>query len=155
MNEMIMIQLLSHSFEGNLVEWFRNLTSQSIHKWGQLYQGLIKRFLIYGDDTTFLSLIKFIKRHMYETTDNFNIIFEKTWKSIPTKMRPTSSQALVYYRKAFHPNINILVIIYWDSFLIVYQTANTIEYMMVPFGKLQPKSIMPPFSNLSPKKAPL
>lgn len=87
--------------------------------------------------------------------DDFNVRFEKKWKSIPTKIRPTNAQALVYYRKSFHPNINMLIIMYRETFLEVYQIEKTPKHTLLSSTKLQLKFIMPLFPNLPPKKAPL
>jgi len=154
MDETVMTRLLSYSFKGNVVEWFRTLTPQSINIWGKLFQDLIKTFAEYIDDSTFLSLISCIKRHPHESIDNFNIIFEKTWKSILTRIRTTNSQALVYYRKNFHPDLNVLIFISKETFLEVYQIEKIAKYMLVSFEKMQLRSIIPLFSNLPPNKYP-
>lgn len=100
-------------------------------------------------------LITCIKRHPYEYIDDFNLRFEKTWKSIPTRIRLTNAQALIYYKKAFLLDLNVLIVIPGDTFPEVYQTAKTIKYTLVSSGKIQPRSIIPLFPNLPPKQAPL
>lgn len=60
--------------------------------------------------------------------DDFNTHFEKTWKTIPTKIKPTNAQALVYYRKAFQPDLNMLIVIYKHDFFKVYQIAKTSKH---------------------------
>lgn len=34
-DEIMMNRLLSHSFEGKIIEWFKTLTPQSINSWGE------------------------------------------------------------------------------------------------------------------------
>lgn len=152
-DEMVMNILLSHSFEGKVVEWFQTFTPKSINTWGELCQALIKIFVTDGDDSTFLSLIACIKRHPHESINEFNIIFEKIWKYILVMIRPTNAQALVYYRKCFLPNLNMLIVMSGDTFLNVYQMAKTFEHTFVSYGKMQPRIIIPLFLNLSPKQA--
>lgn len=69
----IMMRLLSYSFKVKVATWFGTLTFQSINRWGELYQDLIKRFAEDGDDNTFLSLIACIKRYLHESIDDFNL----------------------------------------------------------------------------------
>lgn len=90
-----MTKLLSHSFEGKVEERFKTLNPQSIDTWGELFQDLIKIFAEYYDDSTFFSLIVCIKRYPHKSVDDFNIRFEKTWKSIPTRIRPTNDNNLI------------------------------------------------------------
>ena len=153
-DEIVMNRLLSYSFEGKAAEWFRTLTPQSINSWGELCQALIKIFATYGDDSTFLSLIACIKRYLHESIDDFNIIFERTWNSILVRIRPTSAQALVYYRKAFLPELNMLIVMSGDTFLDVYQIVKNSKHTLVSSGKMHPRTIMPLFSNLPPKQVP-
>jgi len=119
-DEIVMTRLLSHSFEGKVAEWFITLIPQSINSEGELCQDLIKIFSRDGDDSTFLILIACIKRYPHESIDDFNIRFKKTWKSILVRIRPTSAQALVYYRKAFLLELNMLIIMSRDTFLDIY-----------------------------------
>jgi len=135
-DETIMIRLLSHSFEGKVVEWFKTLTSQSINTWEELCQALIKIFFEDGDDSTFMSLIACIKRYPHESVDDFNLIFEKNWKSIPTRIRSKNAQALVYYRKAFLQYLNVLIVMLSDTFPDVYQTTKIIEHTLVSSSKI-------------------
>lgn len=150
-----MMRLLSHYFEEKVDKQFRTLTSQSINTWGELCQALIKIFVEDSDDSTFLSLIACIKRHPHESIYDFNLIFEKICKSIPTRISPTNAQALIYYRKEFLLNLNVLIIMSSDTFSKVYQMTKTTEHTLVYFRKIQPRSIMPLFPNLPPKQAPL
>jgi len=96
-----------------------------------------------------------IKRHSHEYVDDFNIIVEKIWMSIPTRIRPNNAQALVYYRKDFHLDTNMLIFMSEETFLDIYQIIKTIEHTLVSFGKIQPRSNMSLFPNLTPKQAPL
>jgi len=44
-----------------------------------------------GDDSTFLSLLACIKRHPHDSIDDFNIRFERTWKSILVRIKATNA----------------------------------------------------------------
>lgn len=77
-DETIMTRLLSHFFKGKIVEWFRNMTPQSINTWGELFQDLMKIFSKDIDDNTFVILIACIIKYPHESMDDFNIRFEKT-----------------------------------------------------------------------------
>lgn len=150
-NESIITHLLEYSFKGKVNKWFKILTPQSITTWGQLCQAFIKRFTTDGDDSSFLSFIACIKRYSNEMVDDFNTFFEKTWNSIPIRIRPINAQALVYYRKAFHPTLNMLIIIFGYDLPKIYQIVKNFEHILVSSRKLQPNSLMPPFPNIPPK----
>lgn len=107
----IMTRLLSYYFEGKVVDWFRTLNPQLVNTWGELWKYIIEIFVEYGDDSTFLILIAYIKRYPHESIDNFNIRFKKNWKSILWRIIPTNAQVLVYYRKDFNPNLNVVIFI--------------------------------------------
>lgn len=87
--------------------------------------------------------------------DDFNTYFEKIWKSIPNMIRLTNAQALVYYRKSFHLDLDMLIVIFKHDFSKVYQTTKTSKHTLVSSRKLLLKSLMPPFINVPPKLAPL
>jgi len=135
-NETMMTRLLSHSFEGKAIESFITLIAQSINSWGELCQALIKRFAMNGDDSTFLSLIACIERHPHESINDFNIRFERTSKSIIVRIRPTSTQDLMYHRKSFLLNLNMLIVMLGDTFPDVYQIAKTSRHTFISFGKM-------------------
>jgi len=149
-DETMMTRLLSYSFEGKAVEWFRTLTPQSINSWGELCKALIKIFTTNGDDSIFLILIACIKIHPHESIDDFNINFETTWKSISIRIILTSAQALVYYRKAFLLDLNMLIVMLGDTFQDFYQITKTFEHTLVSSRKMQPRAIMPLFLDLPP-----
>lgn len=68
------------------------------------------------------------------------------------KDRPTNTQALVYYKKSFHVDINMVIVMYKHNFPKVYQTDKIFEHTLVSFRKLQLKHIILPFPNVSPKQ---
>jgi len=40
---------------------------------------------------------------------DFNIRFQRKWKKIPQAAKPSSKAALVYYLRAFHPNLSLQI----------------------------------------------
>lgn len=92
-----------------------------------------------------------MKRHPHESIDDLNIRFKRTWKSIPVRIRTTNAQALVYYRKAFLPDLNMLIVMLGETFPHVYQTKKTSKHTLVSSSKMQSRILMPLFLNFHPK----
>jgi len=108
-HEDVMVRLLTQSFKGKVLEWYRGLTDGSVTSWAQLAEPFILEFNEVEDSFSLLTQFTSIKRFEQESILDFNIRFQKSWKRVPVSVRPQQSQDLMYYLRAFPTNLSLQI----------------------------------------------
>jgi len=107
--ENVIVRLLALSFAGKVLDWYRGLPTDSIIGWATLAEPFILEFNEESDSYSSLMQFTTIKRDERESVIDFNIRFQREWKRIPQATKPSSKAALVYYLRAFHPNLSLQI----------------------------------------------
>jgi len=107
--ENVIMRFLEISFACKVLEWYRGLPTNSITNWETLAEPFILEFNEESDPYSSLMQFTMIKREENESVINFNIRFQREWKRIPQAKKPSFDVALVYYLRAFHPNLSLQI----------------------------------------------
>lgn len=135
--------------KGKSLQWYRELPHNSITYWDGLGVALCKHF---EDKSNYLSLLEnltTIKRAPHEYMNVFNYRFPKTLDTIPTLVKPTSSNYFLHYLRALNNDISTTIqTMRGDTSLDAYEIKIRVEILLIQGSKLAPRPPMPFFPNM-------
>ena len=154
----MVIRLLDSSLKVKSLKWYRGLPNGSTMDWDGLGVGPCKHFEDKSDYLSLLEQLTTIKRAPHECMTYFNYRFQKTWDRIPMSVKPTPSNAFLYYLRDFNSDIATTIqTMGGDTLPNAYEIGIKAKNILIQAGKLALRPPMPffPDSQITNQQWPL
>lgn len=140
------VRLLATSLKGKALQWYRGLSSSSIHNWDGFGERLCNHFEDKSDHLSLVEQLTAIKRTPHEFMGDFNFRFHKTWNRILALVKPSPNHAFLYYLRALNSDIVVMIQSMGRASLPgAYNIAIRAENCLIQARKITPRPPMPLF----------
>jgi hypothetical protein len=109
LHEDVVMRMFSRSLSGDVAVWFRCLEASSIGSWTELYHAFLKGWGENKSLDQYWSEFNALRRGEDEALVIFNRRFFSAYHSMPVEIRPTETDAMVYYIMAQHLELVFLL----------------------------------------------
>ena len=114
------------SLEGNVIIWFTQLATDSIHYWNELITIFKNQWGFKKDLVYYLTKFEELKRNPSEPIADYIKRFNKIYRKMPPNCRPPVTSTKVSFSKAFDDDFAV-ILREITSHTLKYMQANSIE----------------------------
>ena len=133
----VCMRAFAQSLRGDVKQWFRHLLPESISSWKELSHVFLRFWGERKSWDLFLSEFYAMRRMEDETVSSFNRRFAALYYDMPEEIKPPEGTAKLYYAKAFHSDLSLLLLERRSmSLQQMYDDAQEVEHNLLACGKL-------------------